>query len=203
VDLYDAWKKVALRSPHLKIYHVILAIWYYYSEGILGRYALMDLLGLTEATTKTLIKFFKRNNILSSIPKKGHHLTQKGKLLGEEIIKSIDIIQEVKNLDELVICPEKCIIVVRKASKKVSDGLKERDNAIFAGACGATTLIVTDDESIVLPNNEPISPKYQSILKEALQVYPSDVIIIGSAKNKRIALLGALSAAVALLLSKQ
>jgi len=200
VNLYDAWKKVALRSPHLKIYHVILAIWYYYSEGILGRYTLMDLLGLSEATTKTLINFFKRNDILAPIPKKGHHLTKKGKLLGEEIVKSIDIVQEVKNLDELVVCPEKCIIVVRNASKKVSDGLKERDNAIFAGACGATTLIVRGDESIVLPNNEPLSPNHQTILKEILQVNPYDVIIIGSAKNKRVALLGALSAAVALLL---
>ena len=201
LELYDSWKKVALRSPHLKIYHVLLAIWYFYPEKILGRYSLMNRLELSEATTKTLINFLKRNGILASIPKKGHYLTQKGKLLGVEIEKHFTIVSDVKNLDKLVVCSEKSIIVVRNASDKVSDGLRERDNALLAGACGATTLIVNENKSILLPSSEPLAPPYQKALKEILHILPADVIIIGSGKNKKVALFGALAAAISLLLS--
>lgn len=203
LELYNSWKKVALRSPHLKIYHVLLAIWYFYPEKILGRYSLMNSLGLSEATTKTLINFLRKNGVLASIPKKGHYLTQKGKLLGVEIESHLTIVSDVKNLEKLVVCPEKSIVVVHNASDRVSDGLRERDNALLAGACGATTLIVNENKSILLPSSEPLAPIYQKTLKEILQIKPTDIIIIGSGKNKKVALFGALAAAISLLLSNQ
>ena len=83
-------------------------------------------------------------------------------------------------------------------------GLEQRDAAIMAGAKGATTLIFTKNRLTMAGTEEDVSKSDPSILAtlSKLSLNEGDIIIIGSADEKIRAELGAKTAALELLKSK-
>jgi len=102
----------------------------------------------------------------------------------------------------LTIGPINIAVLVRKASSVVKDGLEQRDTAIKAGAKGATTLIYSNGRLImagVTGNVFKGIPLIYTTILSRFDPKENDVIIIGSAEDKRSAELGANMVAIQIL----
>jgi protein involved in polysaccharide export with SLBB domain len=144
-----------------------------------------------------------KNESLIEVSKSGISLSETGK----DLLGSLRVL-----LSEQVEIPSTSItvgsfnIAVRVAGMKdsVKYGLEQRDAAMMAGAKGATTLVFTKNE-LSLPGTEENVSKIDSCLLVALSklsLKEGDVIIIGSADEKIKAELGAKTAALELLKTK-
>jgi hypothetical protein len=82
--------------------------------------------------------------------------------------------------------------------------LEQRDAAIMAGAKGATTLVFTKNRLTIPGTEEDVSKSDPSLLTSLskLSLNEGDVIILGSADEKIRAELGAKTAALELLKTK-
>ena len=194
-------KKIAPgRSPLFSEAHVIMALDEIESQGDIGRKKLSEKLGLGEGATRTLIRHLVREKLVI-ISKSGNNLSKKGvklySALRAVVSRGIKIPQS-----SLTAGPINVALLVRKASSAVKDGVEQRDTAIKAGARGATTLIYSKGRLImpgVTGNVFKDNPSVHSAILSRLEPKENDVIIIGSAEDKRSAELGANMVAIQIL----
>ena len=194
-------KKIAPgRSPLFSEAHVIMALDEIESQEYIGRKKLSEKLGLGEGATRTLIRHLEREKLVI-ISKSGNHLSKKGtqlySVLRAVISRSIEIPPS-----SLTIGPINIAVLVRQASSVVKKGLEQRDTAIKAGAKGATTLVYSNGR-LTMPGVtgnvfKDIPSIYTTILSR-FEPKENDVIIIGSAEDKRSAELGANMVAIQIL----
>jgi hypothetical protein len=92
-------------------------------------------------------------------------------------------------------------VLVRGKAKNVKDGLRQRDEAVKAGAAGATTLVFRNGRILMPPETDMDSsyPQLARQIRAAFELREGDVIVIGSAGDLRAAEDGALAASVDLL----
>ena len=191
------------RTPLFTEAHIIKALEEIESEGQMGRIKLSRKLELGEGTTRTLIKHLKKEKLIK-ISKSGIELSEHGKnlfsILRAEISKEIEIPPS-----PLTVGTFNVAILVRDVGTAVKYGLEQRDAAIMTGAYGATTLIFSNNQLIMPTVTEDIFkdiPSIRDTLMSKLKPKENDVIIIGSAEDKRVAELGAKIAAFELLKSR-
>jgi len=104
----------------------------------------------------------------------------------------------------LTVGPFNVAVLVRNAADSVKYGIEQRDAAIRAGALGATTLIFRQNRLVMPGIKEDVFQNVRptlDMLVSAFKPSENDVIIIGSATDKRTAELGAKTAALELLKS--
>ena len=191
------------RTPLFTEAHVIKALEEIQAQEQVGRMKLSRILGLGEGTTRTLIKHLK-NEKLIKISKSGIELSERGKdlfsILRAEISKEIEIPPS-----QLTVGAFNVAILVRDVGSAVKYGLEQRDAAIMTGAHGATTLIFSKNKLTMPGVTEDIfkdNPLIRDVLLSKLKPKENDVIIIGSAEDKRVAEFGAKMAAFELLKSR-
>jgi predicted transcriptional regulator len=191
------------RTPLFTEAHVIKALEEIKSQGYVGRIKLSKELGLGEGTTRTLIKHLKKEKLIK-ISRYGIELSEHGKklfsTLRAEISKEIEIPSSPLTVDTFNIA-----VLVRDAGSAVKYGLEQRDAAIMTGAHGATTLIFSKNKLTMPGVTEDIfkdNPSIRDTLLSKLKPKENDVIIIGSAEDRRVAELGAKMAAFELLKSR-
>jgi len=191
------------RTPFFTEAHVIKALEEVEAQGQVGRIKLSKELGLGEGTTRTLIKHFKKENLII-ISKSGIELSEKGKRLFSslraEMSKEVEIPPS-----SLTVGTFNVAVLVRNVGSAVKYGLEQRDAAIATGANGATTLIFRDNRLTMPSVTEDVfknTPAIRDTLLSKLQPKENDVIIIGSAEDKRLAEFGAKMAAFELLKSR-
>ena len=86
----------------------------------------------------------------------------------------------------------------KKKSKRIKIGIEQRDNAIKMGADGLTTLIKTKYKRFIIPGLEHwIVPK--AIENLFSNCSGGDVLLIGSAKSKKLGELASCSSALEIL----
>jgi len=93
-------------------------------------------------------------------------------------------------------------ILIRSAAGSVKYGVEQRDAAIKVGALGATTFVFSSNRLTMPGVGEDVFQNTQTIhdaLVSTLKPKENDVIIIGSADEKRTAEFGAKTAALTLL----
>ncbi|MDD1769560.1 MAG: DUF2111 domain-containing protein, partial [Methanomassiliicoccales archaeon] len=98
----------------------------------------------------------------------------------------------------LTLAKHNCAVLVKRQAEAVKLGCEQRDEAVRAGAAGATTLIARGTKLVVpgdedFPDQEAVAP-----LKHAFELDDGDVVIIGSAFTYEAAEKGAVSAALSL-----
>jgi len=191
------------RTPSFTEAHVIKVLEEIDSQGQVGRIKLSKELGLGEGTTRTLIKHLKKENLIK-ISRSGIELSEYGKklfsTLRAEISKEIEIPPS-----PLTVGTFNIAVLVREAGSAVKYGLEQRDAAIMTGAHGATTLIFSKNQLTMPGAKEDIFkdiPSIRTTLLSKLKPKENDVIIIGSAEDKKLAALGAKMAAFELLKSR-
>ncbi|MFC1454530.1 DUF4443 domain-containing protein [Candidatus Undinarchaeota archaeon] len=166
------------------------------SEKPLGRFSLMEQLGLNEASVKTLLKKLVEAGFAESSTK-GAVLTKKGEDFVDGLLGHISKPAKLK-IEKLVVDTHNTAIVVKNSSKKVGNCIHLRDAAIRAGATGLTVLL-KDGERLALPNCDfPIDYAKEAI-ESVLTLDDGDAILIGSAPTYLKSKQGAIAAALELL----
>jgi predicted transcriptional regulator len=187
------------RPPLFAEAHVIKALEDINLQQTLGRMKLSKDLQLGEGEVRTLVKHLKNEGLID-VSKSGISLS----VAGKKLLGSLrTLLSEQIEIPSTSLTVGSFNIAVRVAGMKdsVKNGLEQRDAAIMAGAKGATTLVLTKSGLSMPGEGENVS-KIDSPLLAALSklsLKEGDVIIIGSADEKIKAELGAKSAAIELL----
>jgi len=191
------------RTPLFTEAHVIKALEEIEAEGQVGRIKLSEKLRLGEGTTRTLVKHLKKEKLIK-ISRSGIGFSEYGtKLLSTlrtEISREVEVPPS-----PLTVGTFNIAVLVRNAGSAVKYGLEQRDAAIMTGARGATTLIFSNNRLRMPGVTEDVFkdiPSIREALLSKLEPKENDVIIIGSAEDKRSAELGAKIAALELLKSR-
>ena len=188
------------RAPSFTEAHVINALETIGTRKIVGRTRLSKELGLGEGTTRTLVKHLKREKLIE-VSRKGMVLSESGKELFLKLRFHISDGVEIPS-SPLTVGPYNVAVLVRNMGHAVKYGLEQRDAAIRAGASGATTLVFSQNK-LTMPDVEEDVLKDASsirvILMSKLRPQENDVIIIGSAEDKKRAEFGAKMSAFELL----
>ncbi len=166
-------------------------------QGKISRKVLSQKLGIGEGSTRSILNHFSKRKIVK-ITQQGCSLTDAGRAVLSEIKHSIGGISRVKG--SLITFNQPAFgIHLRRLAHKLNKGLEERDEAIRAGAFGATVLVVKKGK-FAFPGLK-INDFAKGVAKE-LENFGSkngDVLILGYSHKALAAERGAWNAAAYLL----
>lgn len=188
------------RAPSFTEAHVVKALETIGKSKTVGRIRLSKELGLGEGTTRTLVKHLKMEKLVR-VSRKGIVLSESGKELFSKLRSYISEGVEISP-STLTVGSHNVAVLVRNMAHAVKYGLEQRDAAIRAGASGATTLVFSENELSMPGVKEDVFKDVSSIrdiLLSKLRPKENDVIIIGSAEDKKTAEFGAKMSAFELL----
>ncbi len=180
-------------TPKFSLFHVWKAYDVIYSQGPIGRKALSDALGIGEGSTRTILdKMMKEGSVENT--KQGAVLSERGR----KKYKNSGIIVCPVRIDGLTVGTHDCAVLVKGMAERVGTGAEQRDEAVRAGALGATTLIFKGNR-ILFPT-DPEKPDQGSIipLRSSFNLEENDTIIVGTANSYEEAERGAVTAALSL-----
>ncbi|MDH5461676.1 MAG: hypothetical protein OEZ29_00630 [Candidatus Bathyarchaeota archaeon] len=191
------------RAPAFTEVHVVKALETLGTEEPVGRIRLSKTLGLGEGETRTLVRHLRNEDVVE-VSRTGIVLSDLGEKIFSDLRSNLSEALEVPE-SSLTVGPHNVAVLIKNVADSVKYGLEQRDAAIRAGAWGATTLIFRNDRLTmpgvskdVFQNIQPI----HSMLVAKLKPEENDVILIGSADDKRTAEFAAKTAALKLLRSK-
>ena len=183
-------------APRFARFHVWKALWTIGRSGPIGRQRLTGLLGLGEGSVRTIVNFLVGRDLVRA-DESGMMLTAKGR----REVESAGFSMATVNARGLCVGECDVAVLVRGKAKNVKDGLRQRDEAVKAGAAGATTLVFRNGR-ILMPPETDMDASYPQLARQiraAFELREGDVIVIGSAGDLRAAEDGALAASVDLL----
>lgn len=183
-------------APRFRAFHLWKALLELSRVGPLGRQRLSERLGLGEGSARTLVRALVSWGLVRT-DARGMRLTARGR---RELQRAHLGLAAVRARGICV--GERSVAVhVRGAASRVRDGLRQRDEAVMAGADGATTLVLRGGRLIMPPETDIDSscPELSRQLRAAFDLRDGDAIIIGSARVSRRAEDGALAAAIDLM----
>ena len=192
------------RAPGFTEVHVVKALETLGTEEPVGRIRLSKILGLGEGETRTLVRHLRNEDVVE-VSRTGIVLSDLGEKILSDLRSNLSEESEVPE-SSLTVGPHNVAVLIKNVADSVKYGLEQRDAAIRAGALGATTLIFRNDRLTmpgvgkdVFQNIQPI----HGMLVAKLKPEENDVILIGSADDKRTAEFAAKTAALKLLRSKR
>lgn len=187
------------RSPTFAEAHVIKALEDISAQGTMGRLKLSKDLHLGEGEIRTLVRHFKNEGLIE-VSMSGISLSAAGRKLLSSLRTLLSEQIEIPSTS-LTVGPFNVAVRVTGMKDSIKHGLEQRDAAIMAGAKGATTLVFTKDKLTMPGTGEDVSKSDPSFLASLskLRLKEGDIIIIGSADEKIKAELGAKTAAIELL----
>ena len=208
-------------KPTFDYVHIILSLFVFgENPSGIGRYRLKDELQIGSGTAKSLVKKLKDVSEFIVVPeegeRKGHVLTAKGHKFLAKIKKKIPLLEkaDLTFLKEIIIEPENInpyFCLVKNATKKIKNGIEQRDAAIKVNGSGATCLVYNGKDMIFpskFENNRNEEQKKinqktlkyftSKIIKAKVLFEKDDVIIIGLGASPQISRLAALNAALTL-----
>lgn len=165
-------------------------------HGSVSRALLVQELGLGEGSIKTLVKHLKMNGLVET-SNGGMWMSDKGLKLYSKISSVISSEMTIPKCS-ISIGKFNHAVLLKGQASEVGSGVEQRDAAIKSGAVGATTLLF-DSGRFLMPGKMDSVKSDSMIIKSMMKkLYPEngDVIIIGSANNKRMAEFAAKSAAL-------
>ena len=179
-------------APAFKPYHAAVALVLIGREQPLGRYELCEKMSIGEGSVRTLLKRLSEAEFIEAEGKQGQRLTSKGKTLFDKIVRDVPIGLAL-DVRRLVMYDYAFANLVKGQSSKITDGVRQRDEAIIQGGydqAGASTLIQKDGGLVMPPDNFHILTAYEEetlLLFESLRPEDGDVIVIGSAVSESLA----------------
>ena len=180
-------------APRFARFHVWKALWVIGRSGPLGRQRLTGVLGLGEGSVRTIVNFLTARGLVRT-DEAGMRLTAKG----EREVEAAGFSMATVNARGLVVGECDVAVLVRGKAELVRDGLRQRDEAVKAGAAGATTLVFRNGRLLMPPETDMDTgyPQLARQVRAAFELREGDVIVIGSAGDLRAAEDGAMAAAV-------
>jgi DNA-binding MarR family transcriptional regulator len=179
-------------APAFKPHQAVVALVMIGREQPLGRYELCDKMSIGEGSARTLLKRLTEADYIESEGKQGQRLTQKGQKLFDEIMKDVPI-GLLLDVRKLVMYEYAYANLVKNKAAVVTDGVRQRDEAIIQGGygkAGATTLIQQNIRLVMPPDDFHILVAYEAetlLIIESLRPENNDVVVIGSADDPNLA----------------
>jgi DNA-binding MarR family transcriptional regulator len=179
-------------APAFKPHQAVVALVMIGREQPLGRYELCDKMSIGEGSARTLLKRLTEADYIESEGKQGQRLTQKGQKLFDEIMKDVPI-GLLLDVRKLVMYEYAYANLVKNKAAVVTDGVRQRDEAIIQGGygkAGATTLIQRNIRLVMPPDDFHILVTYEAetiLIIESLRPENNDVVVIGSADDPNLA----------------
>ena len=150
-----------------------------------GRKNLAKLLGLGEATIRTLFRSLESQNLITST-RKGQKITDKG----IDLLASVPHFTLPKPVEggDLTLSQHNSATLICDYADHVKNGIQFRDAAIIAGACGATTLIFSQGK-LHFPDNTEV-PSDTTSLFNHFSFSENDILIMVTAETAQKAIRG-------------
>ena len=183
-------------APRFARFHIWKALWTIHRRCPIGRQRLTALLGLGEGSVRTIIAFLATEGLVKA-DVDGMRLTPEG----TQRVEGAGFAVATVNARGLCVGECDVAVIVRGRSSRVRDGLRQRDDAVKAGAAGATTLVFHKGR-LLMPPETDMDKSYPQLARQVRAAFPlneEDVIVIGSAPDVRAAEDGAMAAAVDLM----
>ncbi len=161
-------------------------------EQPLGRYELCDKMSIGEGSARTLLKRLTEADYIEPEGKQGQRLTSRGQRLFDEIARDVPL-GLMLDVKQLVMYEYAFANLVRNKASAVTDGVRQRDEAIIQGGygkAGASTLIQKNVRLVMPPDDFHILLAYEVetlLIIESLRPEDNDVIILGSADDPNVA----------------
>jgi len=179
-------------APAFKPHHAAVALILIGREQPLGRYDLCEKMSIGEGSVRTLMKRLSEANLIEAEGKQGQTLTKSGQALFDRIAKDVPIGLEL-DVRRLVMYDYAFANLVKGRANRISDGVRQRDEAIIQGGygqAGATTLIHKAGNLVMPPDDFNILRVYEEetiLVVESLRTEDGDVVVIGSANEQNLA----------------
>lgn len=179
-------------APAFKPHHAAVALIMIGREQPLGRYELCAKMSIGEGSARTMLKRLSEADYIEPEGKQGQKLTSKGRRLFEEVSKDIPIGLSLE-VRRLVMYEQAHANLVKQKASHVTDGIRQRDEAIIQGGygkAGATTLIQKNVRLVMPPDDFHVLLEYEPetvLIIESLRPEDGDVVIIGSADDPNLA----------------
>jgi len=179
-------------APAFRPHHAAVALILIGREQPLGRYDLCEKMSIGEGSVRTLMKRLSEANLIEAEGKQGQTLTDNGQALFDRIAKDVPIGLEL-DIRRLVMYEFAFANLVKGRANKISDGIRQRDEAIIQGGygqAGATTLVQKAGNLVMPPDDFHILREYEQeaiLVVESLRTEDNDVVIIGSANEPNLA----------------
>lgn len=179
-------------APAFKPHQAAVALIMIGREQPLGRYELCDKMSIGEGSARTLLKRLTEADYIEPERKQGQKLTSSGQRLFDEIIRDVPI-GLMLDVRRLVMYEYAFANRVKDKASKVTDGVRQRDEAIIQGGygkAGASTLIQKNVRLVMPPDDFHILLAYESetlLIIESLRPENNDVVVIGSADDPNLA----------------
>ena len=180
--------------------HVFKALYVIREYGPIGRKGLASRLDLGEGSSRGLITHLEEHGL---IQRKDEGLKIANR--GTRFLNDIGFQAMAISASELTVDEYDFAIHLSGLAGAVKDGIMERDEAIKAGASGATTLLFLKG-SVVLPDHFNIDEEMPMVARAIRDRFPledGDVVIIGTGNLPEKAEDGAFAAAAFLLMSEE
>ncbi|MEW5995540.1 MAG: DUF4443 domain-containing protein, partial [Candidatus Zixiibacteriota bacterium] len=150
---------------------------------------LVEKLGVGEGSTRTILNKLKVKRLITS-SKGGHSITKNGLKLLKTLPKYVRV-----DAGDLTVGKFDVAASVREAARRVKSGVEQRDEAIKAGADGATVLVFFKGKLRFPDSSVEAEGSVARRLIGALHPEEGDAVVIGSGRTIELAENGARCAA--------
>jgi DNA-binding MarR family transcriptional regulator len=163
--------------PRFAEVHVRRALELIAEHKTIGRKQLAKKLGVGEGSMRTILNQLKKHGLITSY-RGGHALTAKGRQAVGRPLKFVQV-----DAGDLTVGEVDVATVVRGAASKVKKGIEQRDEAIKAGADGATVLVFRADKLRFPEGFARVDREVVRQLARMFNLREGDVVIIGTASD--------------------
>ena len=149
-------------------------------------------MSIGEGSARTLLKRLTEADYIEPEGKQGQKLTAKGIRLFEVVSKDVPIGLSL-DVRRLVMYEQAYANLVKNKASKITDGIRQRDEAIIQGGygkAGATTLVQKNVRLVMPPDDFHVLMEYEPetlLIIESLRPEDGDVVVIGSADDPNLA----------------
>lgn len=137
---------------------------------------------------RTILGQLKARGLITS-SRGGHALTPQGRRLLEKLPRFVRV-----EVSRLIVGKVGVAAVVRGGASKVKSGLEQRDEAVKAGARGATVLVFRNGKLQFPGGRMKMAKEEGEAILSALKPQEGDAIVIGSGDDELMAEIGARAA---------
>ncbi len=196
-----SWKKELIRLaepadgrvPHaFKAHHPAVALIMIGRQQPLGRYELCENMSIGEGSARTLLKRLTEADYTTANGKQGQKLTRKGLALFDQMTGDIPL-GLFLDVPRLVMYHHAYANLVKSKAQKVTDGIRQRDEAIIQGGygkAGVTTLTYKRGALTMPPGDFDILSEYGdevALVVDSVKPEDGDAVVIGSAIEANLA----------------
>jgi uncharacterized protein (UPF0548 family) len=161
-----------------------------------GRKKLAELVGIGEGSMRKITDTLKKWNFVN-VKQTGITITKQGQAFLHQIpIRVVNV-----ELGDSTVGLHSQSVLVLGVSDKVYNGMQQRDAGIKVGATGCTTVVIRDGVLMIPPdwNIDERTPDLAYKIRIDTGITQNDVIIVGSADTKILAIEAAINAAFELI----